>query len=415
MLLFFIILMFFILHIQFLLRNVLFETYDSNYFQFNSIYLFNHDIAVTSLLFSIATTISFGLSYTLAYRKSQRSASVPVIVDQDAVRGNLVLMRTIFLCVGVMQVTANIVLAITSDFTYQIMAETLESSGFIFELRIFLLAALAFIALNVRPVIFWKGQDYRHIRLVLMLYAASILVVQARSRVFEFAAILMFAYLMWAGDRVRWRYLGVIAVALLIPNLLVLGRLGIPDDPQVLIDGLFSFEYSISLNNFLGAAIERSYIIQGGLTFLKSLWLLIPSPVRTLMGIDVIKNEAYEALSAIAEIRGGGYSMLAEMYQNFGWFSLLAFAAMGFGIGALNRRASQVGTVSIVAAVAPLIYTGFVIAFRNDFGVFLKFTVQTFIIAYILRMSMRIMTRPAPLAAVPAHDHATIANVAPRP
>jgi hypothetical protein len=400
MLLFFILFMFFILHIQFLLRNVFLGTYDTTYFQFTSVYLFNHDVAVISLLFSIATACSFGASYTWTYRRPS-SQPASAITDDVVMQANLASMRTIFIAFGLMQAIANVILAVTSDFNYQTMAETLESSGFIFELRIFLLVALAFIALNVRPAVFWRGEKYRMVRLVLILYGASILIVQARSRVFEFAAILVYAYLMWAGDRVRWRYLGAIALALLVPNLIVLGRLGIPDDPAVLIDGLFSFEYSITLNNFLGAAIERTYVVQDGLTFLKSLWLLIPSPIRTAMDIDVVKSDAYEALAAIAQVRNGGYSMLAEMYQNFGWFALLAFVAMGGGMGALNRRAARVGNVPIIAATAPLIYAAFVVAFRNDFGVFLKFVIQAFVVAYLLRTMLRTSVPSTPPEAMP--------------
>lgn len=87
------------------------------------------------------------------------------------------------------------------------------------------------------------------------------------------------------------------------------------------MSGLFSIEYSVILNNILGGAIEHRYVVQEPLTFLKSLWLIIPSPVRTLLGIEVIKSEAYDALVHIADVRNGGYSMLAEMFQNFGWWS----------------------------------------------------------------------------------------------
>lgn len=387
MLLFFIFFMFFILHVQFLIRNVFFDTYSTTYFEFTINYLFDKNIAITSLTFALVTGIAFVAAYQWIYRWPG-SQPAPSVTD-TYLEANLKTARAIFIVFAVTQIVANFSLAVFSEFVYQAMAETLEGSGFVFELRVFLLVALSYIVLNVPLREFWTGPQYRFIRILLFLYMASILVVQARSRVFEFAGILVFAYLMWSGDKVRWRYIGAIAVALLIPNLIVLGRLGIPDDAGALIDGLLSFEYSVTLNNFLGAAIERSYATQGELTFLKSLWLLIPSPIRTLMDIEVVKSEAYEALAGIAQVRNGGYSMLAEMFQNFGWFAIIAFAAMGAGIGALNRLAARVGQVSIVAATAPLIYVGFVVAFRNDFGVFLKFVIQTFLAAVLLRTMLR--------------------------
>lgn len=408
MLFFFIMFMFVLLHIQFLLRNVLFGTYDTSYFQFTTVYLFDRDMAIESLWFSIGSAVFFAVPYLWAYRNGARHAALSPGADKiagfqaTAIGGggddlaltrNLATASKIFLVVGLLQTLANLILAADANFVYQTMAETLERSGFIFELRFFLLAALAFIALNVRPATFWRGREYRFVRLVLALYTFSILVVQARSRVFEIGALLVYAYLMWAGDRVRWRYLAVLAATLLVPNLIVLGRLGVPSDPRVLINGLFSFEYSITLNNFLGAAIERSYFTQGDLTFLKSLWLLIPSPIRTFLNIEVVKSDAYEALAGIAEVRNGGYSMVAEMFQNFGWYGMIAFGVMGLGLGALNRRASQVGQVSMVMAAAPLIYVAFVIAFRNDFGVFIKFVVQAFIVTGVLRIMMHSQTR----------------------
>lgn len=384
MLLFFILAMLFILHAQFLIRNIVFNTYESTFFQFTQSYLFDKHIAALSLLFTVLCAASFTISYSRVY--NQRFNPIFIApVKSSSTR----LIMYICLFFGITQATANFVLAYISGFQYQAMAETLESSAFIFELRIIFLLCFSYLTLNVSPYALWRGHQYRFFRFAVFVYTLSVVVVQSRSRVFELLAIPIFAYLMWSGDKVRWRYIGALLIALTVPNLIVLGRLGMPGSLGDLISGLFSIEYSVILNNILGGAIEHRYVVQEPLTFLKSLWLIIPSPMRTLLGIEVIKSEAYDALVHIADVRNGGYSMLAEMFQNFGWWSFLVFALMGWIIGSLNKRAFYVGHADIFAAMAPLIYTGFVLGLRNDFGVFLKFAIQLLMIALFLRVLTR--------------------------
>jgi hypothetical protein len=390
MLLFFILAMLFILHAQFLVRNIVFGTYESTFFQFTQTYLFDKHIATLSFLFTVLCAASFTISYTRIYRQRLKPVSIAPMADY-----NIRIIMRICLFFSLTQAAANFVLAYISDFQYQAMAETLESSAFIFELRIIFLLCFSYLTLNVAPRILWRGHQYRVFRLAVFLYTLSVLVVQSRSRVFELLAVPIFAYLMWSGDKIRWRYIGALLIALTVPNLIVLGRLGLPGSFGDLLSGLFSIEYSVILNNILGGAIEHRYVVQEPLTFLKSLWLIIPSPVRTLLGIEVIKSEAYDALVHIADVRNGGYSMLAEMFQNFGWWSFLIFALLGRIIGSLNKRAFYVGHADIFAAMAPLIYTGFVLGLRNDFGVFLKFAIQLLLIALFLRILMRRAARTA--------------------
>ncbi|WP_404335687.1 hypothetical protein AB2M62_16965 [Sphingomonas sp. MMS12-HWE2-04] len=391
MLLFFILAMLFILHAQFLIRNLLFNTYEANFFQFTQSYLFDRHIAALSLLFTVLCAAAFAMSYGRAYAIRSTDADRPPVSDYSI----RMIMRVGSLF-AIIQIIANFTLAFYSDFQYQTMAETLESSAFVFELRAVFLLCLSFLTLNVPPKVLFTSPQFRLLQIILVAYALSIIVVQSRSRVFEFATIPVFAYLMWTQDRIRLQYIAVLLVALVAPNVIVLGRLGIPDDTELLINGLFSIEYSVTLNNFLGGAIEHRYILQESFTFLNSLWLVIPSPIRTLIGIDVVKSDAYDALVHIADVRNGGYSMLAEMFQNFDWWAIMAFALFGWIIGALNRSARRVGSVGIFSAMAPMIYVAFVVALRNDFGVLLKFIAQLMVVASFLRIFIRFTSPAAP-------------------
>lgn len=117
------------------------------------------------------------------------------------------------------------------------------------------------------------------------LYVVALILFQARSAIFEFAVVFLFPLLMWAGDRVKLKYLVFTSKILIIPNIILLWRFELIEDPSVLIEGLFSFEYTIMLNKILGAVIEMGAGPRLDLSFLPHLVLVIPSPVRDIFGI----------------------------------------------------------------------------------------------------------------------------------
>jgi hypothetical protein len=256
---------------------------------------------------------------------------------------------------------------------------------------------LSHLLLNVRLREVMTSPRFKPARVVTYLYILASLLLQARSRVFEVAAVLAFTQLMWQGDRFRFKYLAFVGLALIAPNIIVLGRLGWPDDFSTLVDGIFSFEYSVLFNNLLSAAINTGPNVNEPFTFTASLSLLLPSPIRSLLGITVVKSGYYEELAQAANIRNGGFSLLAELFTNFGWHALWVMAAMGAVTGYLNARAKRVGRANMLISMAPLFYTAFILAFRNDLGVFLKYIVQLFVIAIIMSSFIRLASLVRPL------------------
>ena len=144
------------------------------------------------------------------------------------------------------------------------------------------------------------------------------------------------------------------------------------------------------LDKFLGAAIDTGYQAKEALSFLPQLGLIIPSPIRNLLEIQATNTDYIEDLSEAAEVYGGGFSLVAQMYTDFGWFSPLVFGLLGLLIGRVNYQASKVGRVKLLYATAPLLYSIFILTFRNDFGVFLKYTIQLFMMAVVLNFLLRI-------------------------
>lgn len=383
MLLIFIVAIIFLLHIQFFLRNIFLGTYEVNFFNFTIRYLFDEDMAKMSLYFACFCAVGFAVAYLVARRIGLPRSHYTF--DQRS-RFAYGLPTWPVVSFGLLQVIAALSLSLQSGFVYQTMAEQLEKAGFIFELRIVFLLLISNLLLNVPLRVVMNSREFKAVRYVTYLYIFAMLVMQVRSRVFEVVAVIAFAHLIWQKDRVRVKYFFMLGAALIAPNIIVLGRLGWPESFSLLIDGVFSFEYTVLFNNLLSAAIEAGPSTEGSYTFSKSLGLLLPSPVRSVLDIEVNKSNYYLDLSEVANIRNGGFSLLAELYTNFGWHAIWVFSAVGAVIGYLNSRAMRAGKVGIINSTAPLFYIAFILAFRNDLGVFIKYSIQLFLIATVLHM-----------------------------
>lgn len=390
MLLFFVLFIFFIFHIQFLVRNLFFGVDESQFFDFTLTYQFDHHIALQSLLFTLACAGCFALFYKLAYHASANHTTIKEgLVDLRGYRRELLLLNIM----GMSMVTYILVLGGLTGFSYGPMTLLRESSNFVFELRMVFLILLSHVLFNVPWKQFLSRPELKSARWVSVLYFTALLLFQARSAVFELAVVVIFPLLMWAGDKVKLKYILVMLSLLIIPNLIVLGRLGIPDNPYDLVKGLFSIEYTTMLDNFLGAAISGGYTPPNGFSFLPQLGLLIPSPLRSLFDMTVVQTDFFDSLSDSAGVFGGGFSLLAQSYVDFGWFSPLIFGLLGGLIGRMNNRTARVGHAKLVYAAAPLLYAAFLLAFRNDIGVFLKYTLQLFLVSFLLGMILKQRSR----------------------
>ena len=380
MLLAFIVIIIFLLHIQFYVRNIMLGTDEGTYFIFTIRYLFDRATSIDALYFSTGCLVCFAAGYLITHHR--RHGISPSAKYQPVAIYSLPMWPLV--AAGMLQILASFTLAVQVGFNYQAIAEQLEKVGFIFELRVVFLLFISHLLLNVPLKDVIKSNRYRAARITVYLYIIAMLLLQVRSRVFEIGAVLAFTHLMWQGDRLKLKYFFFLGIALIVPNIIVLGRLGWPDDTAMLIDGVFSFEYSVLFNNLLSASIEAGPNTTGSFTFTPSLGLLLPSPIRALLGIDVVKSDYYYDLSQVANIGNGGFSLLAELYTNFGWYALPVLGGAGALIGWLNGGAMRVGRASMLTSAAPLLYAAFILAFRNDMGVFIKYSIQLLLIAIIL-------------------------------
>jgi hypothetical protein len=394
MLLFFVVFIFIILHIQGLARFIFFGTSETTYYTFTTTYLYNRSIATQSLIISCACAAGFALGYALFYRKRNQPRIDPAVkVDLKPFRTAIAL----FIVTGVLQIISDTILVVITRLDYNTIVDIKFNHPFAFQSRTIFLVLFSYLLLNIPFAQLWKRREFRFFRLITLLYMVFTVLLQFRSEIFEFAAIACFAHLMWNGDKVKLKYVVLVICSLLGPNLIVLGRLGFPTDPAVLMKGLFSFEYSTLFNNILSEAVSKGQDLRNGITFLPSLVLLIPSPLRDVLGIEVAKSTYYADIASSADVLGGGFSFVAEMFSNFGWFAPLVFAVLGALIGKMNSGASRVGQVSMVYATAPLIYEYFILVFRNDFGVFVKSVIQIFVIALLIEFVRRLKLVQGPV------------------
>lgn len=389
--LFFVLFIFSILHVQFLLRNIFFDVQGAQYFSFYVPYLYPKDIAVETLLFGICAALAFFIGFIIA-RRSLSNRLIAGIGDVHAEKSVPSKLANYLLILFGIQVAFDAYVLLTSGFDYQAIVAKKESLSFIFEMRIFALLLLSYLCLNYPMKMWWSSPRARLAWVTIGIYILAAFVLQARSAVFEILAVVMYSYLKWAGDKIRLSYVAFLLVALLMPNLIVLGRLGSDLDFHTLVDGIFSFEYSVLFNNLVSAVISNNLPLSWGGTFTPSLVLLIPSPLRSLLGLDVNKSDLYAQLSGDAGVGGGGFSLLAEMYMNFGWLSLACFVLFGWLLGILVRGSDR-SRVNWFHATAPLYYAAFILAFRNDFGVFLKYVVQLWMAAAVLSIIVRVKFR----------------------
>ena len=391
MLLVFVLVIITLLHIQFFVRNILFGVDEATFFSFTHRYLFDDDVARMSLTFAIACAGVFAICYQLAHRLG-RSGARRFLSPNSEVSYSQPMWPLI--ASGLLQVSAAFFVIVQSGFVYQYIAEQLEQAGFILELRVVFLLLLSHLLLNVRIEEVMKSRRYKMARMITYAYIVAALMMQARSRVFEVAAIIAFTQLMWQRDKPRFKHFVFLGFALIAPNIIVLARLEWPKDFASLIDGVFSFEYTILFNNLLSAAIERGQSVGEPYTFSSSMGLILPSPIRSLLEINVVKSDYYMELAEAADIRNGGFSLLAELFTNFGWNAILVFGGVGSIIGFLNARALRVGHASMMTSVAPLFYCAFILAFRNDLGVFIKYAIQLSVIALLMHLMTKIRIFP---------------------
>jgi hypothetical protein len=370
------------------MKFLIFGIDEVNFFSWIVHYQFDEAIALESLFFSIACALSFAVCYIFSYKRApiNKIFSERPFLDLRSWRNQIFFMNFM----GLVMISYILIVGAPSGFEYGEMTTIRAAYGFIYELRVLYLLLLSHLLLNITTKQFFTDHDLKFTRFVFIFYCIALLLFQARSVVFELAFVFIFAHLMWHGDRVKFKYILVIFSLLIVPNVIVLGRMGLPETLPELLDGLFSVEYSVMLDKFLGAAIYSGHSI-GGFSFTTAFYLLIPSPIRNYFGMDY-DFSFFGDITDVAGVKGGGFSLLAQLYSDFGWMALIVFGILGLIIGKFNSYASKVGSVGYLGAMAPLIYATFLVSLRNELGILIKYSIQVLVITIFFKLIFHVRT-----------------------
>ncbi|HHT9158543.1 MAG TPA: hypothetical protein ACFYEH_01655 [Candidatus Brocadiaceae bacterium] len=348
-----------------------------------------------TLVFCVSCAVAFVIGYIISkcVLDSRSAKSCGKLISEKYINKAIPFLN-IFLA---LQIGLGLYALSREGLNYSAIFNLKMSMNFLFESRMLALVLLGFVYLNKPPETWLKEKRLRFTAKLLFLYFIISLFMQSRSVVFEFGTVIAFSWLMWQGNKIKIKYIVILLCIMVIPNLIVLPRFGGALDWQTIIAGIFSFEYTVAMNNIVSAAIADSH----PLLLVDLFWgipsLLIPSPIRKAIGIDLTPGpggDYYLKILEDAGVFGGGFSLLAETYMNLGWWAILLFVFLGFLIGKFIKGAARVGGVDLLYATAPLMYASFIIAFRNNFATFAKYSIQLILIAMIIKIILKIRWIP---------------------
>lgn len=385
---FFIILLFFLLHIKFYLQNILFGYNDAALYSFHQYYSFDVSVSEVGLYFVSLCALAWYLGHLFGYKKAKTLKKLDLMLPGEGIHRNLSFEYNIICFILFFYVAFIVYICIKFKFNYNDLVVYRENNSFIFEARMLVNILISYVFFNISPRRILLSKRFLVFRSLYLLYIVSLFLFQARSLIMEVGLCSLYPILMWARDRFKFRYAIFLSFLFLIPNFLVMVRLGFPSDFYVFLKDLFTFEYEMLLDNFLSASIvfSNSPNSHGDFSFLQQLVLIVPSFLRDFFSLHVSENSMIVSVSEIANIKSGGFSLLAQLYHDFYWYSLLVLFLMGLGLGYLSQKALNVGRVSMFASSAPLYYSAFILSLRNDLGVLVKYSIQLLIVALIFQI-----------------------------
>ena len=160
-----------------------------------------------------------------------------------------------------------------------------------------------------------------------------------------------------------------------------------------IISSVFQYEYSFTLANILSTNIagDKLSIITDGFTFLSRLYILIPSFIRNIYGIQGNESIYYTLVQELSGAFGGGFSFVGELYTNFGEFTYLILFLFGLFITRMiSINYVNLGSSSLIAATYPLITSNFILSLRNDIFPLIKICIYLFLIAFLMKFISQI-------------------------
>jgi hypothetical protein len=273
---------------------------------------------------------------------------------------------------------------ISSGFNYGIMATQREQFSFMIELRV--IPYLLFIQ--------YVSKRRESIPLLFKVLATGIVIgfvfFQARSLLVEVVIIMLCLKLRKTNDKFSIKY--YIFGFLLVPisNIAVAVRSNYSFEKY--LEEMFKFEYLIIFNNIVAATLNYNYDDKLNWV-LERIFILIPSPIRRIMGVENPSNDMFLEVSAAADLTAGGFSYIANSYLIFGNYAFIVLYILYLVLEILRRNYYYFKIDNYLAYAYPIMLSYVLLAIRNDLGVLYKQVIQLILLAMIMNMISRMVYR----------------------
>lgn len=376
-----------IIHFYFFLQLFLTGSTQISFFGWISEFNYSIEIANDCLLYILLCTITLCVGYI--YKRNGKRTK-PLGSEWPSHIILIEKIKTLYRISCVMQIVIVLYVIVKGRGQYNSMAHIRESINFLFELRIFPILLFTYL------LQFIKEEGYRKFRFDVFLFSILVLLflfVQARSLIFEIGCILGYYYLKRQKNKIKLKYILILYGISIMPNIIVLLRLSSDQYNILEIEtwkNILTYEYTIIFNSILGETVSEVTNPIYGTSIINSICLIIPSFIREALGIIPDKN-LLVSIAHNAGVFGGGFSLFAEMYLNFGWGAIIMFYFIGYFLGKADNIWFNKKYLSLKACTVPIIYSYILLGLRNDLGVMIKQIIQIYIVVIIIRILIHII------------------------
>lgn len=366
---------FFLLHIL----SYFYWLYHGNldYIFFGSIikYPYTEEIIKQTYTLNLMIFLSYMLGMLLAkslYKKKKIPKITPYVIKEKFFSHILISLLYIFIVI-------NFSVFISSWGNYANINEIKQSYNFIFELRVLINILFLFIILNHIKI-------SAHLKILTFFYFISICALQARSIIFEFIFTVTIPFLI--TKKINLKIFLLLCIAPFIPNLIVAFRFINTYSITEILNYLFSFEYLTLFNLIVSEVILRysdAHDFLLGSSYSNAIALVIPSFIRDIFDISINPNVEIDAVRYAAGVHGGGFSLVGELFMNFGYYSIIFVFLYSIIVNSFLYRIilkySSYMKISFIECIIPLILIMTILSLRNDTSPLIKYTIQLLIIS----------------------------------
>ncbi|MEY0908358.1 MULTISPECIES: O-antigen polymerase [unclassified Providencia] len=285
-------------------------------------------------------------------------------------------------------ISTNFLVFISANGNYWEINKIKESLNFIFELRVLINLLCIYLLLNKIPLSALT-------KIMLFIYFLSLCMLQARSVIFEFIFAIITPYLI--SKKINLKIFIILCITPIMPNIIVAFRFLNTYSPQEILMYFFSFEYLTLFNLIVSESILKYTEFNDflfGETYLTSIKLILPSFIRDIFEISVDRGSDIANVRYSSGVHGGGFSMVGELFMNFGYFSFIPVFVYSLLINSslyhISKKYLLQQKISFIECITPLILVMTILSLRNDTASLIKYIIQLIFIACSLSLLIKL-------------------------